>query len=153
VVYLLLVSVAAGQLSAASTTDTKQQYGGCDPQEVKVYGGCGPHEVNVLRVAPAGCKSTAGVTRSKLRLVRVEPAGKTDFLRGALEPHTPRPAPARSPHILYTDVLLSRASRSLWSRICTELQGGPTYGHEVCTYSKSVQPAYLLLFQIQYVLF
>ena len=89
-VYLLLVSAAAGQLSAAGTTGTKQQYGGCDPQEVKVYGGCGPHEVNVLRVPPAGCKSTAGVTRSKLRLVRVEPVRETDFLRGALEPHTPR---------------------------------------------------------------
>jgi hypothetical protein len=68
---------------------TKQQYGGYDPQEVKVYGGCGPYEVDVLRVPPAGCKSTAGVTCSKLRLVRVEPAGETDFLRGALEPHTP----------------------------------------------------------------
>ena len=87
---LLRASAAAGQLSAAGTTGTKQQYGGCDPQEVKVYGGCGPHEVNVLRVPPAGCKSTAGVTRSKLRLVRVEPVRETDFLRGALEPHTPR---------------------------------------------------------------
>ena len=65
-------------------------YGGCNPQEVKVYGECGPHEVNVLRVPPAGCKSTAGVTCSKLRLVRVESAGETDFLRGALEPHTLR---------------------------------------------------------------
>jgi hypothetical protein len=81
-------SAAAGQLSAAGTTGTKQQYGGCDPQEVKVSGGCGPHEVNVLRAPLAGCKSTAGVTHSKLRLVRVEPAGETDFLRGALEPHT-----------------------------------------------------------------
>ena len=87
-VYLLLVSAAATQLSAAGTTGTKQQYGGCNPQEVKVYGGYGPHEVNVLRVPPAGCKSTAGVTCSKLRLVLVEPAGGTDFLRGALEPHT-----------------------------------------------------------------
>jgi hypothetical protein len=90
VVYLLLVSAATGQLSAASTTGTKQQYGGCDPQEVKVYGGCGPHEVNVLRVPPAGSKITVGVTRNKLRLVRVEPAVETDFLRGALEPHTPQ---------------------------------------------------------------
>ena len=80
VVYLLLVSAAARQLSAAGTTGTKQQYGGCNPQEVKVYGGYGPHEVNVLRVPPAGCKSTAGVTCSKLRLVLVEPAGETDFL-------------------------------------------------------------------------
>ena len=47
-VYLLLVSAAARQLSAAGTTGTKQQYGGCNPQEVKVYGGCRPHEVNVL---------------------------------------------------------------------------------------------------------
>ena len=89
-VYLLLVSAAAGHLSVASTTGTKQQYGGCDPQEVKVYGGCGPHEVNVLRVPPAGYKSIAGVTHSKLRLVRVEPAREADFLRGASEPHTPR---------------------------------------------------------------
>ena len=85
-------SAAAGQLSAAGTTGTKQQYGGCDPQEVKVYGGYGQHEVNVLRVPLTGCKITAGVTHSKLRLVRVEPAGETDFLRGALEPHTPRRA-------------------------------------------------------------
>jgi hypothetical protein len=49
VVYLLLVSATDRQLSATGTTDTKQQYGGCNPQEVKVYGGCGPHEVNVLR--------------------------------------------------------------------------------------------------------
>jgi len=80
VVYLLLVSAAARQLSAAGTTDTKQQYGGCNPQEVKVYGGCEPHEVNVLRVPPTCCKSTAGVTCSKLRLVLVEPAGETYFL-------------------------------------------------------------------------
>ena len=52
---LLLVSAAARQLSAAGATGTKQQYSGCNPQEV----------------------------------VRVEPAGETDFLRGALEPHTP----------------------------------------------------------------
>ncbi len=91
-VYLLLVSAADRQLSATGTTGTKQQYGGCNPQEVKVYGGYGPHEVNVLRVPPAGCKSTAGVTCSKLRLVRVEPVGATAFLRGALEPHTPRQA-------------------------------------------------------------
>jgi hypothetical protein len=91
---LLLVSAAVGQLSATGITDTKQQYGGCNPQEVKVCGGYGPHEVNVLRVPPAaGCKSTAGVTCSKLRLVLVKPAGGTDFLRGALEPHTPRPHP------------------------------------------------------------
>ena len=45
---LLLVSAAIGQLSATGVTGTKQQYGGCNPQEVKVYGGCGPHEVNVL---------------------------------------------------------------------------------------------------------
>ena len=45
---LLRASAAAGQLSAAGTTGTKQQYGGCGPQEVKVYGGCGPHEFNVL---------------------------------------------------------------------------------------------------------
>jgi hypothetical protein len=57
---LLRASAVAGQLSAAGTTGTKQPYGGCDPQEVKVYGGCGPHEVNVLRVPLAGCKSTAG---------------------------------------------------------------------------------------------
>ena len=76
------MSAAARQLSAASTTGTKQPYGGCDPQEVKVYGGCGPHEVNVLRVPLAGYKSTAGVTHSKLRLARVEPAGETDFLGG-----------------------------------------------------------------------
>ena len=76
---LLLVSAAVGQLSATGVTGTKQQYGGCNPQEVKVYGGYGPHEVNVLRVPPAGCKSTAGVTCSKLRLVLVEPAGGTDF--------------------------------------------------------------------------
>ena len=87
---LLLVSAAVGQLSATGVTGTKQQYGGCNPQEVKVYGGYGPHEVNVLRVPPAGCKSTAGVTCSKLRLVLVEPAGGTDFLWGALEPHTRR---------------------------------------------------------------
>jgi hypothetical protein len=85
---LLRVSAAVGQLSATGTTGTKQQYGGCNPQEVKVYGGYGPREVNVLRVPPAGCKSTAGVTCSKLRSVLVEPAGGTDFLRGALEPHT-----------------------------------------------------------------
>ena len=91
-VYSLLVSAAARQLSAAGATGTKQQYSGCNPQEVKVYGECGPHEVNVLRVPPAGCKSTAGVTCSKLRLVLVEPAGETDFLRGALEPHTRRRA-------------------------------------------------------------
>ena len=90
-VYLLLVSAADRQLSATGTTGTKQQYGGCNPQEVKVYSGYGPREVNVLRVPPAGCKSTAGVTCSKLRLVLVEPAGETDFLRGALEPHTQRP--------------------------------------------------------------
>ena len=87
---LLLVSAAVGQLSATGITGTKQQYGGCNPQEVKVCGGYGAHEVNVLRAPPAGCKSTAGVTCSKLRLVLVEPAGETDFLRGALEPHTPR---------------------------------------------------------------
>ena len=86
---LLRASAAAGQLSAAGTTGTKQQYGGCDLHEVKVYGGCGPHEVNVLRAPLAGYKSTDGVTRSKLRLVWIEPAGETDFLRGALEPHTP----------------------------------------------------------------
>jgi hypothetical protein len=93
VVYSLLVSAAARQLSAAGATGTKQQYGGCNPQEVKVYGECGPHEVNVLRVPPAGCKSTAGVTCSKLCLVRVEPAGETDFLRGAFvrTPHAPAP--------------------------------------------------------------
>ena len=85
---LLRVSAADRQLSATGTTGTKQQYGGCNPQEVKVYGGYGPHEVNVLRVPPAGCKSTAGVTCSKLRLVLVKPAEGTDFLRGALEPHT-----------------------------------------------------------------
>jgi hypothetical protein len=87
------VSTAAGQLSAAGTVGTKQQYGGCNPQEVKVYCGCGPHEVNVLRVPPAGGKSTAGVTRSKLRLVRGEPPGGTYSLRGALEPHTRGAAP------------------------------------------------------------
>ena len=92
-VYLLLVSAAARQLSAAGATGTKQQYSGCNPQEVKVYGECGPHEVNVLRVPPAGCKSTAGATCSKLRLVLVEPAGGTDFLRGALEPHAHAVAP------------------------------------------------------------
>ena len=92
-VYSLLVSAAARQLSAAGATGTKQQYGGCYPHEVKVYGECGPHEVNVPRVPPAGCKSTAGVTCSKLRLVLVEPAGETDFLRGALEPHTRGHAP------------------------------------------------------------
>ena len=88
-VYLLLVLAAAGQLSAADTVNAKHQYGGCNPQEVKVYGGCGPHEVNVLRVPPAGCKSTAGVTRSKLCLVRVEPAGETYF---------PRAGCVRTPH-------------------------------------------------------
>jgi hypothetical protein len=88
VVYLLIVSAASRQLSAAGTTGTKQQYGGCNPHEVKVYGGYGPNEVNVLRVPPACCKSTAGATCSKLRLVLVKPAGETDFLRGALEPHT-----------------------------------------------------------------
>ena len=87
---LLRPSVAAGQLSAAGITGTKKQYGGCDPQEVKVYGGYGQHEVNVLRVPLVGCKITASVTHSKLRLVRVGPAGETYFLRGALEPHTPR---------------------------------------------------------------
>ena len=56
VVYLLLVSAADRQLSATGTTGTKQQYSGCNPQEVKVYGECGPHEVNVLRVPPAGAK-------------------------------------------------------------------------------------------------
>ena len=44
---LLLVSAAVGQLSATGVTGTKQQYGGCNPQEVKVYGGYGPREVNV----------------------------------------------------------------------------------------------------------
>jgi len=73
---LLLVSAAVGQLSATGVTSTKQQYGGCNPQEVKVYGGYGPHEVNVLRVPSACCKSTAGVTCSKLRLVLVEPAAR-----------------------------------------------------------------------------
>ena len=34
---LLLVSAAVGQLSATGVTGTKQQYGGCNPQEVKVY--------------------------------------------------------------------------------------------------------------------
>ena len=53
---LLWVSAAAGQLSAAGTAGTKQQYGGCNPHEVKVYGGCGPHEVNVLRVPPHAVK-------------------------------------------------------------------------------------------------
>ena len=43
---MLLVSAAARQLSAAGTTGTKQQYGGCNPQEVKVYGGYGPLEIN-----------------------------------------------------------------------------------------------------------
>ena len=32
---LLRVSAAAGQLSAAGTAGTKQQYGGCNAQEVK----------------------------------------------------------------------------------------------------------------------
>ena len=89
---LLLVSAAARQLSAAGATGTKQQYSGCNPQEVKVCGGYGAHEVNVLRAPPAGCKSTAGVTCSKLRLVLVKPAGGTDFLWGALEPQTRRRA-------------------------------------------------------------
>jgi hypothetical protein len=91
VIYRLLVSAAAGQLSAAGAANTKQQYGGCNPQEVKVYGGCGPHEVNV-RVPPARRKSAAGVARSKLRLELVEPAGETYFMRGAFEPHTRRRA-------------------------------------------------------------
>jgi hypothetical protein len=89
---LMRASAAAGQLSAAGTTGTKQQYGGCDLLEVKVYGGCGLHEVNVLRAPLACCKSTAGVTHNKSRLVRVEPAGETDILRGALESHTHRRA-------------------------------------------------------------
>jgi hypothetical protein len=56
---LLLVSATSRQLSAAATTGTKQQYGGCNPQEVKVYGECGPHEVNVLWVPPASMSSTS----------------------------------------------------------------------------------------------
>jgi hypothetical protein len=48
----------------------------------------GPHQVHVIRVPAVGCTSTAGVTRSKLRLVLVESAGETYFLRGTLEPHT-----------------------------------------------------------------
>ena len=71
------MSAVVGQLSAAGTAGTKQQYDGCNPQEVKVYGGCGSHEVNVLWAPLTGCKSAAGVTHSKLRLVRVEPAGGT----------------------------------------------------------------------------
>ena len=31
------VPAVAGQLSAAGTAGAKQQYGGCNPQEVKVY--------------------------------------------------------------------------------------------------------------------
>ena len=112
VVYLMLVSAAAGQLSAASTTDTKQQYGGCNPQEVKVCGGYGAHEVNVLRAPPAGCKSTAGVTCSKLRLVLVKPAGGTDFLWGALEPHTRCRAARRGPTHRFYRVPLLKVSRS-----------------------------------------
>jgi hypothetical protein len=34
------------------------------------------------------CWGHLAAARSKLRLVLVEPAGGTDFLRGALEPHT-----------------------------------------------------------------
>ena len=78
---LLRVSAAAGQLSAAGTTCTKQQYGGCNPHEVKVYGGCGPHEVNVLRVPPARCKNTAGGTDSTFTAYGYVPVQYVYFMR------------------------------------------------------------------------
>ena len=104
VVHLLRVLAAAGQLSVVGIEGAKQHCGECNQQEVKVYGGCGPHEVNVLRVPPTGCESTAGVTRSKIRLVWVEPTGNTFFLRGALEPHARcPPATVPSPPLAFTD--------------------------------------------------
>ena len=91
VVYVMRVSAAAGQLSAAGTANTKQQNGRFNPHEVKAYCGCEPHEVNVLYGYHPQAVKVLRVPPivNKLRLVRVEPAaGETYFLRGALEPHT-----------------------------------------------------------------
>jgi hypothetical protein len=101
ILVLLLVSAAAKQLSVAGAACTKKQYGGCNPQEVKVYSGCAPHEINVLRVPPACCKSVAGVSHSKLHLAPVEPAGETYFMRGALKPHTRCRPPVATDYIAH----------------------------------------------------